>query len=597
MPDLKSQLIVSLVDQVTGPAKTVADALKKAEGQIKSIDQAFKGTGASNRFQQQLASLGRSSADIDRVANSWREYARSAAGAENSANWTKGQAQQIKSWEAQTISALKSVSAQERQFATTQQATGEAAKRRFLPHGPGGVRAGRVGEYVPGIGGAIVGGSLAHQAWEGAKSGADIQSERVKMKAAGIPDEEIEKSGKQIVDIATRVPGTKISTGLEDYKHLRSVLTHPDEAPALFEDVERSRAAMNASDRTGQMAEGLPFALKGAELLGKTRDPEEFRKYMDSFVKGQQVMGKTITPEQQFEFAKYARAAAPQLSDRFLGSTALSLGQEMGGSGAGTAIATFQRELQAGFPGNHGAAKEFVRLGLANENDFEKTKTGEIKGLKEGKHVEGWQMAMSDPDQWWYKYGKPALEKQGITDPQAQAAEITKMFPNRTASDLISKFNNQEQSFKQHAELYNQAQGLGAVEANQKDPYQAVSAFQAAISNFAGTLSEPGVARAGEVLGQLGKDISGFTAKLSDWQKKNPEEAKAASSAGIYGAVAGIGRGACPSQLLLASCRASMPTKNIAGQKRTRSGRTQKRSSLSKTSNCDVSVWAATAHL
>ena len=97
MANLTSQLILKLVVDVTGPAKNVADALKKAETQIKAIDRAFQGTGASNRFQQQLSSLGRSSADIDRVANAWREYARAATGAENSANWTKAQAAQMKS--------------------------------------------------------------------------------------------------------------------------------------------------------------------------------------------------------------------------------------------------------------------------------------------------------------------------------------------------------------------------------------------------------------------------------------------------------------------------------------------------------------------
>jgi hypothetical protein len=462
---------------------------------------------------------------------SMREYASAAGIAGNAANWTKNQAAQMKRWESQTVAALKSVSAQEKAFEKQQMATGAAQQRRLAS--PHGIRA-RAADRIPGIGGAVVGGGILHQAWEAAKSGADIKSEQQKMRAAGIPEDEIEAAGKQAVDIGTRVPGTKISTALEDYKHLRSSLNHPDEAPKLFEDVERAHVAMNAADPSGRMAEGMPFLLKGAEELGKTKDPAAFRQYMDQFIKGQQVMGKTITPEQQFEFAKYARAAGPQLSDRFLGTTALSLGQEMGGSSAGNAIATLQRELQAGFPGNHGAAKEFVRLGLANEDDFEKTKTGEIKGLKEGKHVAGWQLAMTDPDKWWGQYGKPALDKAGITDPQAQAAEITKMFPNRTASDLISKFNNQQGAFEQHAKLYEAAQGLGAAEGNQKDPYQAFSAFQAAITNFTGVVSGPAVSKAAEGLSSLASAISSFTPAVERWTKENPNTT--AAGVGVAGA-------------------------------------------------------------
>jgi hypothetical protein len=531
MPNLKSELLIKLVDNVSGPAQKVTDALKKSESQIKAVDNAFKGTGASARFQQQLASLGRSAAEVDKVSRSMREYASAANIAGNAANWSKDQAAQMKRWETQTISALKNVSAQEKAFERQQLATGAAQRRRITS--PHGLRS-HLADHVPGIGGAVVGGGLLHQGWEAAKSGVDIESEKQKLRAAGIPEGEIDSVLKQSADIATRVPGTKISTALEDYKHLRSSLNHPDEAPKLFEDVERAHVAMNAADPSGRMAEGMPFLLKGAEELGKTKDPAAFRQYMDQFIKGQQVMGKTITPEHQFEFAKYARAAGPQLSDRFLGTTALSLGQEMGGSSAGNAIATLQRELQAGFPGNHGAAKEFVRLGLANEDDFEKTKTGEIKGLKEGKHVAGWQMAMTDPDKWWGQYGKPALDKAGITDPQAQAAEITKMFPNRTASDLISKFNNQQGAFEQHAKLYEAAQGLGAAEGNQKDPYQAFSAFQAAITNFTGVVSGPAVSKAAEGLSSLASAISSFTPAVERWTKENPNTT--AAGVGVAGA-------------------------------------------------------------
>jgi hypothetical protein len=96
MPNLTSQLILKLVDNVTGPAQKVTDALKKSGSHIKVIDNAFKGTGASARFQQQLAALGRSSADIDSVAKAMREYASAGGAAGNPANWTREQTAQIK---------------------------------------------------------------------------------------------------------------------------------------------------------------------------------------------------------------------------------------------------------------------------------------------------------------------------------------------------------------------------------------------------------------------------------------------------------------------------------------------------------------------
>jgi hypothetical protein len=64
-------------------------------------------------------------------------------------------------------------------------------------------------------------------------------------------------------------------------------------------------------------------------------------------------------------------------------TTGVSLAQEMGGATTGVSVDQFVKQVIGGFQGSqHAAAKSFVRLGLANEDDFEKTKTGEIKGFQ-----------------------------------------------------------------------------------------------------------------------------------------------------------------------------------------------------------------------
>jgi hypothetical protein len=184
-----------------------------------------------------------------------------------------------------------------------------------------------------------------------------------------------------------------------------------------------------------------------------------------------------------------------------------------------------------------------VRIGLANEDDFEKTKTGEIKGMKPGRHVEGWKTAMTDPVKWLYQYGQPAMEKAGIKDQQDQIAELRRMFPNSNAADLMSKMLTQKDTFANHAKLYEEAQGINAVDQNQKDPYQAASAFSTAVSNFAGVVSSPAVAKAGEALSSLASGISSFTQRVSEWQSKNPEAATAAgiTAGGTLAAAGGLG--------------------------------------------------------
>ena len=115
------------------------------------IPQGLANSGnGSAKFREQLASLGRSSADIDAFRRLGSNTALLVGAAGNAANWTKGQAQQIKSWEAQTISSLRAVTRAE-----------EQAKRA-------GANAGPVGRDHTGrnmlLGGAAVAG--AHKVGE-----------------------------------------------------------------------------------------------------------------------------------------------------------------------------------------------------------------------------------------------------------------------------------------------------------------------------------------------------------------------------------------------------------------------------------------------
>src|SRR5271157_1299802 len=103
MPNLRSELILALVDNVSKPALAVEKALQKATAQVKAIEGAMAGTGLSSRFQNQLATLGTSAANVEKVSLAFKEYAKSAGLASNATSWTKTQQAQVRSWEASTI--------------------------------------------------------------------------------------------------------------------------------------------------------------------------------------------------------------------------------------------------------------------------------------------------------------------------------------------------------------------------------------------------------------------------------------------------------------------------------------------------------------
>ena len=94
MANLSASLILSLTDDVSGPAKKVATALKSAQDQVKALSN----SGVTNRLGQQLSKLGLNAKDIERVGAAWKSYASSAGLAGSATNWTKGQVSQVKQW-------------------------------------------------------------------------------------------------------------------------------------------------------------------------------------------------------------------------------------------------------------------------------------------------------------------------------------------------------------------------------------------------------------------------------------------------------------------------------------------------------------------
>lgn len=526
MGTLTSSLRIVLLDDVSKPARTVAQALKDAERNVKSVAKAMEGTGASSRFVTQISKLGLAKSDIDKVSASLRDYAKANSLAANSANWTRKQAADFRAFESQTVGALRRVTAEQRAFQTKSNAAIRAAAKSREAGGIGalaGAGAARLGGVALGMLGAGYGASKAIHA------GAELSSERLRMSQAGIGREELNAADIQSAGLASEFTNVKRAAILETYKELRSVLLHPDETPHMMRSMIAAKSVMDSIDSTGQLSSGLQFAAKGAEVLGLAQDPERFKKYLDAFVKAQQVMGKTITPEMQFEFAKYLKASGAGLSDRFKMTTGVSLSQEMGGSTTGQSVDQFVKQIIGGFQGNnHAAAKEFVRLGLANKDDFQLTKSGEIKGMKSGRKVLGASLAQSDPDEWVYKHLMPAMRKAGITALDDQISEVRRLFPAGRAADLVTKIITQQASFANHAKLYQEATGLGGAKAYlRNDPTVAYNSLKTSIENLAGQMTSSTLTALAPTMAGLSEAIGGYTKRLSEMdehRRTHPDE-------------------------------------------------------------------------
>ena len=146
MSTLTSQLIVSMKDDVSSPAKKIAQALEVARKQVKALAAA----GVSDRLGQQLTRLGLSAVEIEKVGAAWKKYAVTQKLAADASQWTRSQAAQVRAWENTTVASIRGVIRAEQALARAN----EIASRNALRPARGAAGHGDVGHGILGIGAA-----------------------------------------------------------------------------------------------------------------------------------------------------------------------------------------------------------------------------------------------------------------------------------------------------------------------------------------------------------------------------------------------------------------------------------------------------------
>jgi hypothetical protein len=529
---LTSSISIKLIDDVSKPARTVAQALKDAERAAKAAAKGMAETKASDRFVKSLAALKLSGKDIEAVAASWKDFAKAQGLADDASKWTKQQIADVRAWERQQIAALRAVKREQAAFyretaaaARSAQASGGApvgliggmsqagatnlasirAREEVAAAGKrissGMSSAGRVAEgeaalFSPGAAAAL--GALAGKAghvlplaggfalYEAGRKAAEAAGERQHVltgaRLAGMRETELmraEARAKELAGGGLTLSGSEV---LELFKEGRSAVQHPEE---MFELIKPLAQAASVLKGMGVENANLADIVKGAESLGLMNDPKRFRGYLEGQVKAMQVMGKTITTEQVYEAAKYSKSAGATLSDEFLNTTLPSLIQEMHGSSAGDALSMLVRTLRGGLQRKHLPTLLLNEMGLLTEpGKIRRAKgSGEIMGYT-GK-VKGDDLLASDPGRWFTEIFKPAAERAGYKTLSDQVALLNKVLPS-TAANLGRILIQQEQTLAAHRRLYQGAPDLDeAVKTQKGDPKAVLKELSAAFDDLA----------------------------------------------------------------------------------------------------------------
>jgi hypothetical protein len=313
------------------------------------------------------------------------------------------------------------------------------------------------------------------------------QHERMRQELAAMSADEIAKGEKLSAELAAKYPSIPQSEVMHSLRTARTVTGSFDEATDVLEPLTKLRVIAQAAS-PGTSAEDMRAEfdklVKALEVAGVTQDKPRLNSYINDVAKSLNAFGDQIKPEDYFDMLRYGRQASSRISERFLMTTLATLGSEFGGSNIGTALGGFNQAV-VGNRFTHTAALGFAQLGLIDDKDLARTKTGEIKGILPGRHVKDVGLAQSDPDLWIKQDYLPALAKAGITTPDAIAARIAQDFTNRNAANLVTQIALQQAKLEKNTGLWNQASGLtGADLLGSKDASTAFAGVGNAIERW-----------------------------------------------------------------------------------------------------------------
>jgi hypothetical protein len=357
------------------------------------------------------------------------------------------------------------------------------------------------------------GGAVAVK--EAVKAVAARQHEIVRMATAGMNQKEISEAVLESSKPTAEFPAVSQTDAMHMLRNARSIVGTFAEASAIAEPMLKLRVLAQLARPGQDVTEDFDQLIKGLEIKGVTQNPEQFKEYMQGIANGINVFGDTLKPYQYYEMFKYGRQATSGLSEKFILGTAPTLAQELGGSSYGRAVSAFNAAIVGGVMKTK-AVDEFYRLGLLGDEDVKTLKSGN-KQILAGHNVHGWEVAQKDPNEWVKTYLLPALDRLGINSKETVLREVSTLFQNQMAGQMVGLLATQQSRIDKDLALLAGAPGLAAADrAMRQDPTLAWEGLKNAATSLSATVGQSlhlGELSAG-VMTTLAQAIAGYAAAL-----------------------------------------------------------------------------------
>jgi len=371
MASLTEALTIALIDNVSKPARTVAQALADVERRTKGLEKALAGSGAPDRLVKDLSKLKLTVGDINAVSDAFKKFAAANGLAADSTKWTKEQTAAFKTWKSQTIGALREVEREQRAYS-------EAMKKAVATPPPMQARTmARAGGLVerggPSLAAGILGAYVAHSTAHYAKDSIELYREFDKERRFGKAVMKLTDAEQApLVEQAIRLGGTTKYNDiqvLESQRELAARGLQRDQVMGLMKSATDLGQALSLDlpDAVRQM-EGAIFGFK-KPMDTLDHAMASAKQTADVQVTAAKLSG--MTPEDLTQLYKYgatpARLAGVSEAT-LLGFGAISKKSNMGGDEAGVAF----RALMAAATSPTRGAKTALRAAGLNYADYQK---------------------------------------------------------------------------------------------------------------------------------------------------------------------------------------------------------------------------------
>jgi hypothetical protein len=505
MASRESSLILKLVDDVSKPARSVEQALKQAENQIKDVAaQMSEGVAPTDRLVASIAKLGATRTDIEQVSRAWVDYTKAQGLAAESGNWTKEQIADVRSWETQTISSVRSV-VRERDAETRamRSAAAEQAeilrkqgleqqtvlreqnrKREELSNQRRELARGVAGGLGGGIVGAVAGGEALEAIKRTAEAGMTLDQRKAQLKVSGASDADIAEAHQRYAAFSKSHAGVSEADWMASYKDAR--VNAPDDAQNATELFARYRSALRNSSLSTSEADISKIMSIMDELAIKKPDRE---KFLNSFTKAQQLFSDAqISPETYLAGTRTAKQSAYGWTPEFF-EKVFPMYLQSFGENAGTAIETGY----SNYVGHHMQKTEIEALlanGFLNPRDV-KTDHGRTT-IRDGAHAWGEELYKKNPYEFALQFHEKYMSNKGATESGYE--DLLAKLPRNFAEIMAFPLEAKSRIERDKRSLGNPI-GLAAADDAElaKNPSAAVDALKTSFEQLAASIAAPAV--------------------------------------------------------------------------------------------------------